>query len=972
MKVKSNFSIFFLFLAFGILSANPKVDSLYNELHRITNDRDKVLILLDLGERLYSINQTSSDSCLEEALVISKTLNFQQGYALYYFTKGAIHYNNNNYKNAILYFEQSLKYAKEPEFKKTSLLYDLLAFSYQMIGDLDNALKNAENLREFHLRNHNKEKAMISNIKLGNLFLLKNDYYQSLNYYLEALKFARELNEIQTIADCYVNIGIINKNIRKFDEAKNFTLKALELNKKIGNQVIIANNISNLAKILICENKPDSALTFFNQSLKISESLNNTVLMINNLSEIASIYLNKKEYQNAVKNFEKARELSNGLSRQYEFCYSSVELANALIISGINLKRGFNLLNESLPYALNTNDERILSFIYNSLSIYYEKTGNFRESLNYYKKHQVLKDTLVNRENIKEIGKLEGKFEKEMELLDIQRQKKEQEEKLIQKTIIISSGAGILSLCIFLIILWRQKSKSEKLRIFIETIVNLSPDILYIYDLLQNKINYINDGIFKILGYSIPEIQEKGSFLASDLMHPDDYKYYVNKILVNYKNMKDNELNTFAYRIKNKNNEWRWLESTEIVYKRLSNGLPEQIFGVVHDITDKVEYEEKLIIAKDKAEESDRLKTSFLQNISHEIRTPLNGILGFIDLLQIKSISKEDRDGFIEKIKLSSDRLLSIINNVLDMSLIDTKQYIIDKTLVNAYDVLQIMLYTNKIQSKDKNLELLIDLEPDIAKPAFYTDFSILKKALNSIIDNAIKFTYEGSVSIGYKLDSNHIIFCIKDTGIGIKSEDQERIFNKFVQLDYSLTRKQEGTGIGLTLAKAQIELLGGEISVESELGKGSTFFIKLPMDVQTDINNNHDKSLDDVDYTGFEILIVDDDISSLKFYTTALKPTKATVHQSISGYDAVELCKINENISIVFMDINMPGMDGYTALYKIKSLRPDLPVIAQTAYNQTENLEKAFEAGFDQYLTKPVSKKDLIELLNNFLIRRN
>jgi PAS domain S-box-containing protein len=380
--------------------------------------------------------------------------------------------------------------------------------------------------------------------------------------------------------------------------------------------------------------------------------------------------------------------------------------------------------------------------------------------------------------------------------------------------------------------------------------------------------------------------------------------------------------------------------------------------------------DEALISAKEKAEESDRLKTAFMNNISHEVRTPLNGILGFAQFVLQPGISEEEKDYYLEVLNSSSERLLNTITDYMDISLIVSGNMKINKQPLILSQLLNEIYDKFHLKCKAKNLEFIIQVPSNNKGNSINCDASLLEKSISHLIDNAIKFTQSGSIILGFSLKDNEFELFVKDTGSGINPEVQEKIFNYFIQGDATTTRGYEGSGLGLSITKELIELIGGKIMVESVKGKGSTFFISFPEEIG--IIGSDDFSSTKKTHTESKItpiiLIVDDDEISFSLHETILERASFKYLIARNGLEAVEICRDNPEISIVLMDIKMPVMDGLEATQKIKEFRKDLPIIGVSAYGMTGDKEKAIAAGCDNYLTKPVQSDLLLSVINKYL----
>ncbi len=379
-----------------------------------------------------------------------------------------------------------------------------------------------------------------------------------------------------------------------------------------------------------------------------------------------------------------------------------------------------------------------------------------------------------------------------------------------------------------------------------------------------------------------------------------------------------------------------------------------------------------LKIAKEKAEESNRLKTSFLANLSHEIRTPMNGIIGFSELIGDSDTNNELRKRYISIIQQSSKQLLSIINDILDISKIETGQIDIRKNRLIINDVLSDIYKHFLSEVRNKNIELTYQKKCTDNESTIFTDESKITRILTNLICNALKFTHKGYIEFGYELKNNFLEFFVKDTGIGISPENHDIIFERFRQLDLSLSRKYGGTGLGLSISKELVELLGGEIWLNSELNIGSTFYFTIPYER---VDENYVKrELDDIteppDWSKFAILIAEDEKSNLFYLQEVLNVTNVKLFHARNGEEAVQICKDNDNIDLVLMDVKMPKMNGFEATETIKQIKPKLPIIAQTAYAMTGDKDKALQAGCDDYISKPINNSELIKIIGKTLIK--
>jgi signal transduction histidine kinase len=402
-------------------------------------------------------------------------------------------------------------------------------------------------------------------------------------------------------------------------------------------------------------------------------------------------------------------------------------------------------------------------------------------------------------------------------------------------------------------------------------------------------------------------------------------------------------------------------------------------------IEEQKEFEANLIHAKEKAEESGRLKTAFLQNISHEIRTPMNAIMGFSGILNKQDLNEEKQKGFINIIQNNCHQLLSIVSNILTISSVETKQEKVDIQKVSVNEIILDLLSIYKTQAFNQNISLFSKKTLANKEAEIYTDKKKLTQILSNLLSNALKFTHQGYVEFGYNVvvEPRHqpvvglnalalqttpmMCFYVKDTGIGIKPEFQESIFERFSQAEMALNKKYGGTGLGLAISKAFVELLGGKIWVESEPSKGSTFNFLIPYNQV----NYSEKLLTELTLRNEHrtILIAEDEVYNYLFFEELLVGHGLKIIHAKNGQEAVDLCKLNEDIGLILMDIRMPVMDGATATKIIKSFRPDLPIVAQTAYALEKEIKQITEYGFDGYLTKPIDPDIMFQMVSKYIV---
>ena len=508
---------------------------------------------------------------------------------------------------------------------------------------------------------------------------------------------------------------------------------------------------------------------------------------------------------------------------------------------------------------------------------------------------------------------------------------------------------------------------------FIERITEQSPDIIYIYDVYQERNIYTNKDIGKSLGYEENELPLNDKDFFNILIHPDDLKQfdlYYDKV----KQWDKEYVSWFEYRIKAKNGDWRWFAGKEKEFQRNENGQVISILGTVMDITERKNAEEEIIKAKEKAEEMSKLKSNFLANMSHELRTPLVGMLGFSELLQ-NALENEYKE-YANVINKSGNRLLKTLNDILNFSKIEAEKIEVVEKVVLIDEIIkdEVNLFTPSAQKKD----LYIKYKLPQSKISALTDQTLLIEILDNLINNAIKFTKEGGINVSLEVLEEEFIIKVSDSGIGIPDNKIDYIFEEFRQASEGISRNFEGTGLGLTIVKRYVECLNGKISVESKEGVGTSFTIVLPW--KYPLNNELHASKQELNiYTEtdvkienkehYKVLMVDDDDISIKLVNRIIGHQYELTSVN-SASEAVELTQ-NKQYDIILMDINLKtGISGIEATKEIRKLKAyeKTPIVALTAYAMGNEKIEFIKHGCSHYLSKPFTKKQLLDLLTDIV----
>ena len=480
----------------------------------------------------------------------------------------------------------------------------------------------------------------------------------------------------------------------------------------------------------------------------------------------------------------------------------------------------------------------------------------------------------------------------------------------------------------------------------------------------EGNIEFINPSFTSLTGYSLTDAIHK-NFLEMKVEYNSG-----NNVIKAMESVKKGEVWKGEIHLQNKNGEHFWvIASFSPIFNRA--GIVSHCVLSMEDITLRKEYEKELLLSKTKAEESDRLKSAFLSNLSHEIRTPLNAIIGFSSLLTDSDLSVAEKKNLSDVLYKNSNDLLKIIENLIEISEIETGQLVIKKSECRLNKLMHDLQDTFLADDyKGKQVKLNVRTEVRSEDFTILTDPLRVKQVLMSLLSNASKFTERGFIEFGYAFkDESTLMFYVIDTGIGIEPDKQKYIFNPFRQVDDSNTRKFGGMGLGLAISKHIVEKLGGKIWLTSIPGSGTTFYFTIPyipVRFKFDPEPKEEKKVS-YDWKNKTILVADDIDSNYVYIKAAVKNTNVEVLWAKNGIEAVDLVKKNSSIDLVLMDIVMPDMDGFEATKQIKTFNSNIPVVCQTAYSSNENYKAALDCGFDSFMAKPIKVDGMLQIIDKF-----
>lgn len=528
------------------------------------------------------------------------------------------------------------------------------------------------------------------------------------------------------------------------------------------------------------------------------------------------------------------------------------------------------------------------------------------------------------------------------------------------------------------------EKKLKKAKAFAESIISNARDGIVVIDLNGNFVE-TNKAYREMMGYTQKELHKK-NYLE---LVPKKWR---ERTLNMFKQLMEGKLVKHLEQENIRKDGSYFYVSVSASLLGSESGKPNSVMAIITDITERKEHERSLEDyqkklerkveerthalkkAKEKAERADMLKSIFVANMSHEIRTPLNAIIGFSELLANNNLTKQENKKFIEYIRNSGNNLLSLINDILDFAKIEAGQITInhgDCNICTICNELQATFVNEKNRKRKNNLEIKLKKDERVAHCNIIYDAHRLRQILTNIIGNAIKFTDNGYIEFGYKLrDAKSLLFYVTDTGIGIPEDKLEFIFDRFGKLNSNKEQLYGGTGLGLAISKNLVELMGGKIWVESEEGKGSTFYFTVPYKPITK-KKQVSKQRESHDYYNWEnkiFLIAEDAEMNYVLLTKILGKTKAKFLRARTGKQAIEIFRQHKNINLILMDMQMPEMNGYQAATEIKKMNNKMPIIAQTALAMSTEKQKSIEAGCDDYISKPYKIYELLSVISKYI----
>lgn len=829
--------------------------------------------------------------------------------------------------------------------------------------------------------------------ELGVCYKKLNVTEKALQLHLESLSLFEKMNDSTGISYTLANIGNIYHQYGQFDKALDYHFRSLFLKEYLHNEPQIAYSQNAIGMVLVDMGDYTRAMDFFISAMAIYKKRHIELDLANVYSNLGKVMVKTDRTSEAKTYMEKAKDIYIKTENEYGESLVLNNLAE-IDISENALVEALKKLDRSEELAIKLKNIAVLHYNYKLRKEVFQKQGKYKEAFLIAEKGTELKDSLVNERRNYEIEELQIKYETqkldaENEILKLRI--KQQSYKIRY----IFSGGIILVLFItafFILGLFLRKKKAadmlKSLNLTLEQRVDERTEELnqqikekqIAYNSLkqsEERLKVINDT--SPFGIAVTDTEGRIIFLNQRLsettgINSDEFtdsSWLRHILLEDRKNIESYWQNAHKYqgslpelkfRLRNTNKiEWIRMKGAPMSDDNAFAGL----VVMMENITESKKFEQDLIVSKNKAEESDLLKSAFLANMSHEIRTPMNAILGFSDLLSSDEYTAEEKTEFVSMIRSSGKILLNLINDIIDISKIEAGELKIQHSTFKVVNVLdeQYQNFRQQLnQNGKKDVRLIFSGRNEILDYEITTDKHRLTQILTNLLSNASKFTLKGQIEFGMIHVGQDLEFFVKDSGIGIPESKLEIIFQRFRQADDSHTRIFGGTGLGLAITKNLAQLLGGNIWVESVENTGTAFYFTIPASGQffnqADVYPNFNHKT---------VLIAEDVDANFTLLNGMVRYTKANVLHASNGLIAVDMA-IEQQPDVILMDIQMPEMDGIKALQQLKKRQFKKPIIAISAFAQSDDEERFLKMGFDSYLSKPLSTEKVMAILRLFL----
>ena len=811
---------------------------------------------------------------------------------------------------------------------------------------------------------------VITLLKLsGKLFAINND--STLKYALAANALSEKLNLVKGQAKAQNIIGACYYMKSDYSKAIEYFKKSLQTNKILGNKPGLSDTYNNIGAIYKIEGNYPKALEYFQKSLTIEKELNNTAGIAGSYSNIGIVYDILEEYSDALKYYLNALQY-------YKITNNSIGISDTYHNTGINYfsqnmySKALEYFQKSLGIYKKLKNKSGITWSYFNMGKVYRVQKNYDKAKEYYQISLTLSIETGNKS-------LEAKNYKELSLLYLAQnnphvannyaKKAYQIAQTIGDIELLRSAMGILSTS------YAELGSYKKAYNYHVKYKNLNDSIfnkenVRKFTKLEYQYKYEKEKEAERLNQ-----KKKEEILAKEIKYQTTFKYFLFAslfvaflIILFY---------VWLYLDKRKANSLLIQKNKEILEQQALISKQnveikehsEELLKHKNHLEEIVQKRTAALVkAKEKAEESDRLKTAFLNNVSHEFRTPMNGIIGFSSFLTEPNLSPDIQEEYAGLINQSCKQLLHIVNDTVEISKVHSHQTEVTKSIVNVVDTINNIIDNFSDFVEQKSLEIRFHNTISRADAEIITDDYKFERIVWHLIDNAIKFSYSGQIVITLKKDEhNRLFFQVEDSGIGIPTNLQEKVFDPYHQVETGTAKRFGGVGVGLSLTKAYIKLLGGDISLKSEQNKGTSVSFTIPIEATQPKNPNDDKKPTG-NINKKTILIAEDNDLNYLLLESILSRFETTLLHAWNGKEALEILNREPAVDVILMDLKMPVMDGYEAVAEIKRKFPGIPVVAQTAYTVHADLKELNKINFDGYVTKPIKISNLINVLKRVL----
>ncbi|MFA8433148.1 MAG: tetratricopeptide repeat protein [Marinifilaceae bacterium] len=887
-----------------------------NYWNQVNDSIQSAYLLTHIGEvYLQKCHYQKARDFFEKSLALKELTKDRKGIAFTLNALGNSYFETTEYKTALDLYKKALRInQKLHNFPGICYSLNALGNVHMQLNQYDLAQKHY-NRSLLLAQNHDLKKNLSYTFHQKALVEQhKGKQQQALNLFKSSLSLSEECKCPVGTARATLGIGTIYFNMAQYDKATEHFHQALRIYEQIENIKGQANCFFNLGKVFFEMKDYPRSRENFQKALSLNQKLDNKKGVAEAYRKVANTHFFENQIDSTIIHYQKSLSLQKEIGNQIGIanCYTNLGLVSARMKK---YSQAAEFYKKSLQINQEINNQMGLASIYNNIGALHRSKGHLAKSIHFLTKSTEIcekknyKRLLAeNYKNLSEVYALEKNYDKALSFY--------QKHNHIYNEIFNSQTENRIG---WIQMQYEREKKENEIKILSKE-QSIKEARLKKQQLLIILLSIL------ILFVAI------ASFVT--------YRMYLSKKQTNQK-------------LRQEINERKKAEKLlEEHHKNLESLV--QIRTM------------ELLKAKEKAEESDLLKTSFLANMSHEIRTPMNAIIGFSNLLSL-DINRKKQEEFIRIIQENGNLLLTLVNDIVDISMIESGQLSINKKNFQVYPMFQELhqMFEEKKEELSKS-HLLIRFNTDLTNQTLnlYSDPQRVKQILINLLRNALKFTDEGSIEFGYFQKENFLYFFVKDTGIGIPEKEITLIYDRFRQASNNGTN-YGGTGLGLTITKKLVELLDGEIWVESIHGKGSQFFFKIPIPeyTSTPLPNNI-MGNNQPDLSGKIILVAEDTESNFLYINEVLKRTKAKVLWAQNGKQTLDYFRKETQIDLILMDIEMPELDGYNATQSIKEKKPSLPVIAQTAYAMKEETDKMLQAGCDAFITKPYTEEELIQVI--------